>query len=657
MQTDTPVHYLRENARNWSPAAVIFTDSETRWSNTDAGELHTLRLWSARMIDRRPPKGARPRDERAAGTSGQQLAQAVEHLTRGRESTWLYAHNLAFDVVTTRLPQHLVSRGWTCTDAAMAGKSPWFRFAKGRKSLALVDSWSWLPWGLAEIGERIGHPKLTLPGNDDTDAAWAARCADDVDILTEAMTQLLDWWDRDKLGNWTLSGPASGWNAFRHRPPAVRTVIDPDPAKVRQDRLAGHGGRRGVWSLGHHENGPYVELDFTAAYPTIARDCVLPVGRAYSFAGLPLDDPVLTSPTWGITARCLLRTDVDRWPVRLPAGTWYPVGEFWTDLAGPDITEAARLGALVEVGPGQAHKLGAGMATWAAWCLDVQHGRDPGAPPIAQLVAKNWGRAVIGRWAMRGYERRQLGPAPGSGWGIEQGWDHGTDTPGTITDIAGVRWWVSESGTPDNAYPAIWAWVEAEVRVRLGRAIAALGPGAVLQCDTDGMIVNLRTVGTRGAGGHLVAPAGLSRVGRLNWCLDQINPVTAPLDLRVKRRLTHVDILGPQHVQTEAQRRFAGMPRSASEVEPGVFRAKTWPGLAWQLGHAPAAGYLRPEVTYRIRGPYPTGWITADRRVVPVECEVGPDGSTRIVPWHRSRYAAAGLHRADVQHPALDALV
>lgn len=652
-----PVHYLRENARNYSPAAVIFLDTETRVIREGDPEILGLRLWVARYVDRRTPKKVKARHVTSWGTTTLDLGAWVDRMMTGRTSVTLFTHNLGFDLTTTRLPMTLVARGWEVREAAIGGKSPWLRFGKGDKVLTLLDSYSWLPTNLADIGEQVGVRKPKLPRHDDTDAAWLNRCGADVDILATAMLSLMDWWDEHKLGNWSVSGAATGWNAYRHRPTDSQVVIDPTPAVVMKDRDYVHGGRRTVWSLGEHAAGPFYELDFQSAYPTIAAWEPHPVARAYTFDSMPLDDPIFDTPRWDLAARCLIRTDTDRWPIRVKRTTWYPVGEFWADLAGPDIAEARRLGALVAVGAGQAHKVDTNMAPWAQWVLDVQHGRIPGTPPAARIAAKNWGRSTIGKWSSRAFVRERFGPAPGPGWGYEEGWDHDTNSPGGWVDIAGVRWWTHSGGDPENSYPAIHAWVEAAVRVRLGRVIDALGTGCILQANTDGLIVAGRTVGTRAARGHLVAPEGMSPTARLAWVLDCLHPVTAPLLLRVKARAAHVNVLGPQHVTVDAQRRFAGLDKSLDPVAPGVYAGHTWPGLQWQMAHGNPTGYTRPVTTARVTGPYPSGWITADRRVVPIEAEVTADGENRIVPWHRSRYAAAGMHRADVQHHDLDALI
>lgn len=648
-----PVHRLRPNERQWSPPSVIFLDTESRTIETGERDVLGLRLWVARFSDRHGPSNRQPRNVTAWGRTPNDLAIWLGDVTRNRDTVWCFAHNLAFDLTATKLPLWLVRHGWAINDAAVGGKAPWMRLGRGKRVLTVTDSWGWLPLPLEEIGRRVGVRKPPLPGELDSEAAWLARCGADVDILATAMSELMDWWDATGRGNWTITGAATGWNAYRHTATDWPVIVDPDPATVKAERTYVHGGRRGTWAIGEHGAGPFAELDFVAAYPSIAAACPHPVKRSWAFRSMTLTDPNLHSDRWGVTARVLIDTDTARWPVRIEGQAWYPVGRFHADLAGPDIREAARLGVLVSIGPGHVHQLAPNMAGWASWCLDEQFNTSGDTPPAAQIACKNWGRSTIGKWSGRSFNRTALGPAPGHGWGYEAGWSHDGNVPGGMLDLAGRRWWISADGTPDNAYPAVTAWIESEVRVRLGRVIAAIGEGAILQADTDGLIVALRVIGTPAAHGHLIAPPGLTWRARLNWVLDSIDPVTAPLTLRLKHQRNHVHVLGPQHVVVDGQRRFAGMAKSALLGADGRYSAKTWPGLQWQMQHGDPRGYVRPTQTYRIEGPYPTGWILDDRTVVPIETDLDEHGNTVIVPWHRTRWQAKGLDLADVQHPSL----
>lgn len=656
MRAKPKVHYLPANHKVWTPPTVIYLSTVSHALPDVDPEVLVIDRWAARLIDRRDAKPGRPDVITATNTTADALAAWVEQVMVGRTTVWLYSHDFALDVTTTRLPILLHRQGWSVTDASVSGAAPWLRLVKGSKHLTVLSSWSWLPHPVDQLRETAGLPKLAPNrAGDRTDRSVSAVCHQ-LDTLARCMGDLLDWWDREQCGRWSVSGPACGWNAMRHIRPPVRPVIDPKPEGIAADRQAIYGGRRGAWIVGSRSQGPFLELDFLNAYPTVAARLPLPSQRTVSFDSMALDNWRLTSDRWGVIADCELRTDVPRWPMRFSRATWTPTGHFRSVLAGPEIRDALRLGCLVSIGAGHTHQLSGHLSNWALWCLALARGDDPEVPAAVRLTAKAWSRSVIGKWATRGYTKVALGPSPGNDWGYEEGFDHDTQSRGATVDLAGQRWWTCAAGDAEQAYPGVLAWVESETRVRLSRVIEAIGVGAVLQCDTDGLIVNERVMGTAAAGGHLRAPHGLAGAARTKWVLDQIDPIVAPLVLRIKAKHRTVRVLGPQHVLMPGKRKMAGLPGIAKETAPDEYKFKIWPKLNWQMAHGDPRGYSRPESTVRVRGPYAPGWITTMGLVVPPEAAQARDGSNKLLPWHSMTRKPAGAVLADQQHPVLDGL-
>jgi hypothetical protein len=637
-----PVHYLRPNETVWTPPAVICFDTETRQAAAGDDEVHTLRCWAAEFVDRRPPRGKSDASDQSWGVTAADLAWQVHAWTRERRTVWAYAHNLHFDLAVSDLAGQLRELGWQVTDFAVDGGSPFLRLRRGDHHLTICDSFSWLPVKLAAVGAAVSIGKPPLPAAGDSDSAWLSRCRADTRILTEAMCQLMDWWDRAELGKWTITGSASGWNAMRHIPAPRRILIRPDDAEVEHDRSAVYGGRRGSWRVGELPRGRYLELDFERAYTVACRDFPLPIERMAHFDSLPVTHRWLDCTRHGVIARVLLDTDTPRWPAREGNRVWYPVGRFWTTLAGPDIAEARRLGALVQVGAGYVHALGRALRPWAEWVLSVAGDGPADRPDVAQITARHWGRSVVGKWAQRGFERVQLGASPHQGWHHSEAWNHSQGVRASIVDFAGQRWQVTASGPADNAYPAILAFVESYVRVALGRAIAMIGDAAMVTCDTDGMIIDARA-----AVDSVAAELGKIRKDgqsykRLDALIALAAAQTVPLVLREKHVYRKVTVVGPQHVQLDEQRRYSGVPGSAADHGDGRLWARLWPKLAWQMRHGRPGSFVRPVAYYKITGTYAPGWVTDRGAVRPVELELDPQGSNHLCPWSATRWARAG---------------
>lgn len=620
MKRTVPVHNLRPNEKSWTPPAIACFDTETRMETDGVTETHTMRCWSARLDVRRDRR--KTYDPRAAddGLIAADLAVTLDAWAHRYPTLWVYAHNLAFDLTTSTVTTHLAELGWEVTEFAIDSPSPFVKMTNGRSHITLADSFSWLPARLDEIAAGIGTSKVPLPANDDTDTAWLERCRQDVDILADALLQMMAWWDRNDLGHWSVTGSASGWNVMRHKIDARRFTINPSPEGIASDRSAVYGGRRGLWRAGNLDAGRYAELDFTSAYPVIASSLPLPLERMGSFTSLPADHKWITSDRHGIIARCRIRTSVPRWPARCGSRVWYPVGEFWTDLAGPDIASAAALGCLAEIGAGHVHRLGLALAPWAKWCLATAAKDNDSVPPAVRMWARHCGRAVIGKWAQRQFTTVQIGPAPTNGWYATEGWNHTSGVRAVIMDFDGKRWQSSATGDGDNCYPAVLAWVESYVRVRLSAMIEMLPAGSVVACDTDGLILDLAR-----------AP---------HW--ENLVPHVTPLVPRIKREYRSVEMIGPQHMVLDGNRRFAGVPASAAPIGDGRLIATLWPKIVWQMGNGQPGTYTRPQHTYRIAGTYAPGWVLDNGDVVPVQMTIADDGTNNIVEWSRTGSNQAG---------------
>lgn len=622
-----PVHWLRPNHREWSPPQVISVDTETRATRTETEEVHRLRLWAARLDVRRARRPTQLGTVTSWGRTGAQLAAQVDVWCAGQTVMWLYAHNLSFDLVTTRLVNELERLGWTVSDHAVSSDTPWLRMRKARCVLTMADSWGWLRAPLEAIGADVGRPKPPLPAWEDTDSAWRQRCEADADILALAMLALMGWWDAEHLGSWALTGSGAGWNVMRHRMPPRSMLIVTDPDQVAADRAAVYGGRRQAFAHGPQAGGPFDLADFHRAYTVVCAGKPLPVRRRGDFASLALDSPLLCGDRHGILAEVEVETDMPRWPVRVSGRVAYPAGRFWTVLAGPEILEARRLGCLRAIGHGYLHELGTPMAGWAAWCLERQTAPDSEVPPVAKRALKHWGRAVPGKSAAHGWAKYDAGEAQHDGWWYEPVWNAAHGASGHLVELGGRALEVVQTNAGDNAYPAVLAWIESWTRVYLSRLIDRIGPDRMVSCDTDGFIA-------RSDSGWQDAATAVD---------------TGPLQARHKATWQQLTVWGPQHYQSESVRRLAGVPRSARPNEDGELEAVLWPKLAWQMAQDGAAGYVRPVQTYQVAESYITGWVLDDGTVAPLQALVCPCGLTVITPFSETPAAAAGAVLAEHQ--------
>lgn len=661
---DTPAHYLKPAGKTYTPAAVIFIDSETRDDERDRLEVHTLRLWEAQLVRRRDRR--RPGEHLTkTGQTADGLAAQVDAWASYGESTWLYAHNLTFDLTVTRLATHLGAAGWVLSSRfAVGGDSMWCVFHKGPKevqvtevrggrkvtrtrvkwahTLTIADSASLFPGPLAQLGPHVGTLKPELPGNDDTDETWAARCHADVDILRAAVLTLMDWWDASDLGHWTVTGAGQAWQTYKRTLTPRQLVIDHDPGILGIERQAIYGGRRDAFRTGPLPPGRYAEIDFEAAYPSIAASYPLPARAACRVMEQHRAAALRGRVPAGMLAEVTINATVPRWPLRIGGRVLYPVGRFRTVLAAPDIQAAADAHCLEAVHDGWLYTLTNHLRDWARQVLSWVRDTSGAIPGVVKIWAKLASRAVIGKFAQRGWTTVPFVGPPCDGWSVEQTSDLYTGMRGVITGVNGEYWlsWADQRG--EHERPAVLAFVEAHVRARLGRIVTGQYAPAIPQCDTDGFMVSYVRLGQMAArlaprwvhGRQL--PAGVPAV------LGAWNDESWPLVLREKTQFARAVVYGPQHVILDGRLRAAGVAKGAWQVSEDTWLARLWPGMVWQSQHGVHDGYARPVQKYTVRGSYAAGWTLADGTVRPAEADVGPDAVTALLHWKHTRWAAAG---------------
>jgi hypothetical protein len=649
-------HYLRRNDKVWTPPHLITIDSESWRKDRGNGEDQTLRLWCARLDDRRKPEKRERQQLREHGLDCAGLATIVDKWCQGRETIWLYAHNLGYDLTTTQLIQYLASMGWTLDSCSTVPDYLFLFMSKGRKRLTLTDSHHLLPMALADVGSMLGLDKLPMPSEDAPDDDWLTYCARDVDVLAEAVLTLMGHWDDYALGNWSVSGASCGFRAMRHMLPPRSLVVIHDPESSKLSRQAIYGGRRYCWRHGEQPPGRYAELDFTAAHATTAASHPMPVKPGTYFNSLPVNHPAVDGKLAVVIAECEIQTDTPRFPVKANGRVWYPVGRFKTVLSSPEIAWARDLGCLVSIGRGQFHYTSRVLQPFFNRVLDVASPAHGEYPLVVRAMWKQWGRSVIGKFAQPGYKVTQTRMLTDKVWHYEKAQDWETGLEYWLVHYAGYIHEARQDGDGSSAYPAILALVESYERVAIGKSADLLGDGVLIQCDTDGMWVDVGALESGAPTGLGFNLAEIQREARIQIAIDCVNQQLDALQLREKHNVMRIAVWGPQNMDAGPHSRHSGRPKGVREIRDGVWAGDTFPSVAHQQAKAAPGVYRTEAITWTRPANVIPGWVLADGTVRAVEAATGEDGQPCLVPWDQTRWARAGARLWPIQHDALEGL-
>lgn len=631
MATRSGVHYLRGNKVERSPHHLIVIDTETRRYDREKGEAHRLRLWAARYVRRHGWDKRQEYEHDHWGHDPGELADYVESLCHRKATLWLFAHNLGFELAVTMLPLLLIERGWELGEHALHADQPWARMSKGALHLVLTDSASWLPKPVKVIAQELGTSKLRMPDWGAPEEEWLTYCRRDVEIETEAICQLMDWWEAARLGNWSITGAQTGWNAMRHMPERREILIDDDPVARAFERRALYSGRREVWRVGQLDVGRYAEIDFRSAHATIAAHLPLPDKRRRRFDHMDPDDWRVRSGPGSIIAECEIAPRDGRYPVRIDRRVWHPIGRIRTVLCGPEIQEARRRGELLSIGPGYEYRISGHMSRWASWILAVLADEVEGVPPMGRMAAKGWSRSVIGKWAGHTSEKYFERPSHIDGWAIERGSRSSDHAPVVKLHLGGKCEWFAKDQWQQDAFPAVLAWVQSVTRLLLGRLMDSLQGGRVVQCNGDSCLVRIDD----GA--------------ELSWDGDAI----WPLEARIKRIARRVTVISPQHLVLDDERKLSGIPGSAVQLDDGRWVWDSWPRFHRQIEAARPGEYLREERHADLSHVPIARWVWENGATTAPEADVTATGATVLCPTPTPWVPGLLLALRAAQHPSL----
>lgn len=648
--------YMRPNEKVWTPPCLITFDTETNRHERDTGEDQSLRLWCARLDDRRNPHRSIAQSLRGQGHTGAQLAQLVSAWVKPRENTWLYAHNLGYDLITSQLIEHMAAGGWRVNHCSTEPDYIFLTLARGRHRMTLTDLHHMVPKRLADIGRMLGKDKGQMPAEGAPDAEWFAYCALDVDITAEALLLLMAHWDDYQLGNWALSGASCGFRAMRHTLPARSVTLIEDPDASALERAAIYGGRRYCWRYGEQPKGRYSELDFTAAHATTAAEYPMPAKRGPRFTRLNHNHPAIDGKFAIVIAECEIETDTPRFPCRIGGRVWYPVGRFRTVLASPEIQWARDSGCLISIGSGQFHYTARVMQAFFRRVLDVGTPGNPNYHPLVSALWKQWGRSVIGKFAQRGYQVTATNMLTDKAWYYERATDYETGQEYWLVHYDGRIHKAIAQGDGTQAYPAVLALIESYERVALGKAAESLGPAVAIQCDTDGIWCDVGALERGVPTGLGFDLTDIERVARIDVATGVLAQQALPYTLREKHSVDKIAIYGPQNYDAGHYTKQSGRPARLKEIQPGIWAGDIFPAVAYQMARSTPGVYRLESVTWTRPANAVPGWVTPGGAVRPVEARAGPDGAPALVPWPETRWGAAGGQLGPVQHHALAGL-
>lgn len=506
-----------------------------------------------------------------------------------------------------------VSSLWGILRALVSRRGRWVVLSpRLLQTLTVLDTWRSIDAGLWKLERKpllLADPPtalaLSVPGlpgklvlydtaNFGAKIGEGREAALRVMKLAQSMCQALE-----EIGAGPLKATAGAQTLHGYRRSFMDSTIETScrPAAISLGRAACHGGRAECFRLGRID-GPIYHLDYSGFYPSIMATIPVPVRLRWSGSwAAPALEHALKEP-YSCCAQVRLRTEEPAYPAGREGLTVYPVGTWWTTLAGPDLAEALRLDQVEEVGRWACWDCEPALARYARTLLALRDRLRRDGSTDAERWSKALAVSLVGKFAARDrrwVDRPHLDLA--SPWCAERYTDR-TGRQRYYRSIAGVVQEEIVGGETAYSCPWISAWIYSEGRQRLWRTILQAGREDCYYCYTDSLFVN-------NWGRLRLKTAGLLSDG------------SEPGKLAVRDVWPWIEILGIGHYRVPGKTVCMGASISEGEGQGGGwYGERVMSAIAGNEPHAPRPIQFRGA--REVCRPYRHG-------------QRGPDG--RVEPW------------------------
>lgn len=594
------VHIIRANAQCRLPKRFLVFDTETESKTSllnGQSEYHVLKLWCFQYY--RVRKGKCELVSEGSGESCHDFWSEVSLRMSRKETLWVFAHNIPFDLTVTGFWALCMDRKFNITRYVVEDPPTIISAENKLGRIKLVDTLNYWPMALEKLGQSGQWPKLRMPTNEDSRSTWIEYCRRDVDILAQHLSALIEGIASQNLGNFQPTASGIAWGAYRHRFMAHKIIVHDNASALAIERGSYYGGRCDVWRLGKVDQKVCV-LDVNSLYPYVMHEFPYPfrlraVDQKPSIASL-------ANPPKDCEAAALVRlnTPLAEFPVKRDGETLYAVGGFDTYLCGPELQRALRIGIVKKVFALAWYEVAYLFQDFVEYFCGRKIASKASGDLPSETLAKLMVNSLSGKFAQRGVRWQDDSEAvPEYAFGS---WtDHGKGV-GPPIEYRSIGWKVQRKVSGKEWYdscPAISGWITSHAREYMQRLRAIAGIAQCFYTDTDSLHTTVE---------------GMERLKSCGY----LHP-TAIGKLKVQSVSNSAHYYGWKDYEIDSGRVTVGLKKTAIRTPNGTWIQPEFERLANMVAHAELPYVVVKEREFKTPLSTVRGKVLDNGVVMPVE--------------------------------------
>jgi len=249
------------------PNNLLFFDTETTQIIAENGiQLQDLKLGVARYIQLDKNLSIKKDIESVFYSSDAFLSICLSHIRKGQK-LYIFAHNVAFDIMVLNLPTLLQSKGIETQPPIMNGMVFLWDVKIENKKLTFINTGNYVPYSLEKIGNDIGVYKSKVNFANVSDNELLEYCKQDCEIIKEFILRFISFLHYNDLGEFKLTLASQAFTTYRYKFMSTQPHIHNNKQVIDLERSAYKGGRTEVFKLGDYNTHEYFYTDINSMYP------------------------------------------------------------------------------------------------------------------------------------------------------------------------------------------------------------------------------------------------------------------------------------------------------------------------------------------------------------------------------------------------------
>jgi len=526
----------------------------------------------------------------------------VEELSSTYKKLLIISHNIDYDARLSRAFFYLPRLGWSPSYIVIAQSCTLLAWERGEYKIEFLDNMNWWHSSLAQIGDSIGLPKLSVDFETVDDEELLVYCHRDVEILVRLWQTWFKFLDENDFGNFGITAAKQAFNAYRHRFLTQKVGIHNNAAAASLARGAYHGGRTECFLVGKASPGTYYKLDVNGLYAAMMSWYPQPCKLVKVIQNVSVDflDYLLTR--YLAVAEVVVETREPLFVRKIAGRNAYPTGTFFTTLTTPELQIALINRAVRGIGRVALYEGADLFSGYVGYLTPLRQEYKRSGDVVRSRMCKLLRNSLQGKFGQMGHKQEIIGDAPVDEVSIRRWLD--AESGRTCTDLTYCGKVIRQysGGEAYDSLPAIPAHVSAYGRLYMWSLIELAGREHVFYMDTDSLIVD--ETGYRNLAG-VIDPVELGML--------KLEGTTENLEINAKKDYRFGDL-----------RATKGIKSNAVELAPGLFEQWHFTTLKYGFVARSLDGVILHKVQKQLRYGRVAGTVGKDGWVKPPHLHLSP---------------------------------